>query len=438
MKRTIATFLVMMAMGGLAATVGLAQNGSDFFLPGNLLVSRSVYDNNPATVQVGDSLPPNCVPLTCQSATSDGTYPFVWNNDIVDSSFGITSKIVLDQLTPGGVLINSLEVPNSSQNGVRSTKDQVVTSFSSKSELALNLSTDGRFVTFLGYVAPIDGIDVSNSNTPGIIDPTDPVPGQAFRGVVQVDQKGKFQFTKSESYSGNNGRAAILNNSNGANVIYTAGNGVDPQPDAIIIAAGAQILNSEIRAMVAQSPGLPTPVGSFDITQLPGAKYQAGDKLGKDTYTNATVDASGKTKAKVFPGLQKWVFDGTQWNRKYTLQAGLSLGIPYSSLITGYPTGNNDVRTAQSGKPAPWNPATGGLRNITGRVNSDGTVTIWGITSTVSGNGDQGVDPNQLVMITDTLSASTPAGESFTVVRRAGFGEVLRGVSFTPGTKSSS
>lgn len=302
MKRTIATFLVMMAMGGLAATVGLAQNGSDFFLPGNLLVSRSVYDNNPATVQVGDSLPPNCVPLTCQSATSDGTYPFVWNNDIVDSSFGITSKIVLDQLTPGGVLINSLEVPNSSQNGVRSTKDQVVTSFSSKSELALNLSTDGRFVTFLGYVAPIDGIDVSNSNTPGIIDPTDPVPGQAFRGVVQVDQKGKFQFTKSESYSGNNGRAAILNNSNGANVIYTAGNGVDPQPDAIIIAAGAQILNSEIRAMVAQSPGLPTPVGRFDITQLPGAKYQAGDKLGKDTYTNATVDASGKTKAKVFPG----------------------------------------------------------------------------------------------------------------------------------------
>src|SRR5262249_57812542 len=62
-----------------------------------------------------------------------------------------------------------------------------------------------------------------------------------------------------------------------------AGNGADPQPDNIIIAAGAQILSPEIRAMVAQSPGLPTPVGSFNIKQLPGAKYQAGDKLGKDT-----------------------------------------------------------------------------------------------------------------------------------------------------------
>ena len=50
----------------------------------------------------------------------------------------------------------------------------------------------------------------------------------------------------------------------------------------------------------------------------------------------------------------------------------------------------------------PWAPATDGLRNITGQVNRDGTVTIWGVTSTVSGNGDQGADPNKLVMITDS------------------------------------
>jgi hypothetical protein len=38
-------------------------------------------------------------------------------------------------------------------------------------------------------------------------------------------------------------------------------------------------------------------------------------------------------------------------------------------------------------------------------------------------------------MITDQLAAtSAPAGESFKVVRTAGFGEVLRGMSFTPGT----
>lgn len=46
------------------------------------------------------------------------------------------------------------------------TRD-AVTSFSSKSELALNLSADSQDLTFVGYKAPVDALDVSNSNTPG-------------------------------------------------------------------------------------------------------------------------------------------------------------------------------------------------------------------------------------------------------------------------------
>jgi hypothetical protein len=100
---------------------------------------------------------------------------------------------------------------------------------------------------------------------------------------------------------------------------------------------------------------------------------------------------------------------------------------PYT--IDHYPTGQNP-RTG-----LPWSPATDGLRNLTGRVSRDGTVTIWAITSTVSGNGDQGADPNKLVKITDKLAAtSLPAGESFVTVETARFAEVLRGVSHTPGT----
>lgn len=124
------------------------------------------YDNNPNNVHVGQVLPPNrqATQAGCSgNATYDGTYPLVWNNDTVDGSFGITSKILLDQYTPGGQLVNSLEVPNSSQNGVPLQKDQLVTSFSSKSELALNLSTDGKYLTFMGYLSPIDDLDVSNS-----------------------------------------------------------------------------------------------------------------------------------------------------------------------------------------------------------------------------------------------------------------------------------
>jgi hypothetical protein len=92
-------------------------------------------------------------------------------------------------------------------------------------------------------------------------------------------------------------------------------------------------------------------------------------------------------------------------------------------------------RNGTAGTGLPWAPATDGLRNITGQVNPNGSVTIWGITSTVSGNGDQGADPNKLVMITDQPSATSAApGESFQTVRSAGYGQVLRGVSVTPGT----
>ena len=536
-----ATVLAVLIVSGFSRFHAVSAD-SNFFLPGNLVVSRSVYDNDPNNVMVGMILPPNCVPGNgCAKAVVNGTYPYVWNNDAVDASFGITSKIFLDQITTTGALINSLEVPNSTQNGVPPTKDQMVTSFSSKSEIALNLSTDGNYLTFMGYLAPIDAIDVSNSNTPAVFDPTNPMPGSNYRVVAQIDSKGKLRFTKTNAYSGNNGRAAILNNTQGANVVYTAGNagnGGNPQPNGIIIGAGAQILTPEVKALVAQSPGLPTPVGSFNITQL----GDPADKVGKDTNfrglkvfnnvlyytkgsggngvntvyfvdptgtvctdtngvglpaagaslptsplnydTNSTVIQSqglvpnnmcilsgfptalksttsfpfgiwfadahtlyvadegngttGKTvatfydpaKAQTTAGLQKWIFSGGKWTMAYTLTSGLNLGVPY--IVPNYPTGNN---SGTGGTGFPWTPATDGLRNITGVVNGNGTVTIYGITSTISGNGDQGADPNKLVEITDMLSATTlQTGESFTTIKTAAFGEVLRGVSFTPGT----
>jgi hypothetical protein len=133
--------------------------------------------------------------------------------------------------------------------------------------------------------------------------------------------------------------------------------------------------------------------------------------------------------AQTTAGLQKWVFDTRlgAWKQAYVLTAGLDLGVPYT--VSRYPAGTNPATNL------PWSPAADGLRNLTGRVNDDGTVTLWAIASTVSGNGDQGADPNKLVTITDNLAAtSLPSNESFETIRTAGFGDVLRGVSFTPGT----
>ena len=114
------------------------------------------------------------------------------------------------------------------------------------------------------------------------MDPTNPVGTSYYRLVAQIDQNGKLHFTETNAYSGNNGRAAIWNNAGGANVVYMAGKGGNsgnPQPVGVIVGTGAQILTPENRELADQTPGTPTPVGSFNITQLP----EPADKTGKDT-----------------------------------------------------------------------------------------------------------------------------------------------------------
>jgi hypothetical protein len=542
-RTLLATFAALSPV--LAAAQNTPANGTNKLYPNNLVVSRSVYDNNPGNVTVGEILPPNCPPASgsCSAPTGapyDGTYPTVFNNDLYDASFGITSKIYLDQLTLSGQKINSIEVPNSDQ-GIPASANHMVTSFSSKSELALNLSTDGKFLAFMGYVAPVNSLDVSNANTPLVIDPTNP-DGQTptYRAVARVGRDGAFRFTATNAYSGNNGRAAILNSD--ADVFYTAGNagnGNNPQPDGIVLGAGAQFIPFAPQSEHVQDPGLPTPVASFSVTQL-GDK---SDKIGKDDnfrgmtifndvlyYTKGSgsngvntvyfVDTTGTacpsgtglpapsaqlptaplsydpaklqttglpsnmcilagfptTLAKsatgvAFPfglwfadantlyladegdgyaggadlythaaaqttaGLQKWVFNASTktWQMAYVLKNGLGIGTPYT--VANYPTGNNPATKL------PWAPATDGLRNITGLVGPDGLVAIYGVTSTVSGNGDQGADPNRLFVVVDYVPNTDPSVAArlpFFEVRNAQFGEVLRGVSFTPGTDFSS
>ncbi len=510
------------------------------FAPDNLVVSRAVYDNDASNVRVGEVLPPGCATTTggCAASTGapfDGTYPDVWNNDLYDASFGVTARIVLDQISPAGSLINSVEVPH------RPTHDHLVTSFSSKSELALNLSTDGRHLTFMGYVAPVNALDVSNSNTPGVVDPTNPVGTVYYRAVADVDAGGHFAFTETNAYSGNNGRAAIQDDSRGTDVIYTvgnAGNGATPQPTGVILGAGSQFITPAFAPETAQSPGVPTPLASFSVTEL-GSK---ADKVGKDdnfrgmtvfddvlyftkgsggngvntvyfvdtvggacpngvgnplaharlptkplNYDPSTVLTTGlpsnvcvlagfptvpnksatvtaypfgiwfanahtlyladegdgytggadlytHAAAQTTAGLQKWMFNSATktWTRAYVLNGGLELGLAYR--VHDYPSGINGATGL------PWMPATDGLRNITGRVGRDGVATIWAITSTISGNGDTGADPNRLVVIRDVLEASDTnesAHEKFSTLRTAGFAEALRGISFTPGTDTS-
>ncbi|HEV2099138.1 MAG TPA: PEP-CTERM sorting domain-containing protein, partial [Stellaceae bacterium] len=388
---------------------------------------------------------------------------------------------------------------------------------SSKSELSLNLSTNGRALTLIGYNTAVGTLDASNANTPGHIDPTNTdTQTPTNRSVVQVNANGTVEVTNTNAYSGNNGRAAILaNNVNGTSqseyfLAGNAGNGSGTPPTDIVNNTGVQLIaprsSNPETTVVGQQQGTPgSKTGfqyGFSVAQTnpaTGMPYGAADKSGKDNnfrgetiFDNTlyvtkgsgsngvntvyrvtapggglpaagtalttqiaplpgfpTFLANASTPPAAFPfgfqpfgiwfanpntlyvadegdgviadagkdpnaGLEKWSFNGTAWVLDYTLQSGLGLGVDYT--LGDYPA-----------------VATDGLRNITGVVSSNGTVTIYGATSTVSTSGDQGADPNEIVGVIDDLAdTALPTSEDFSVLDGPQYGVVYRGIASDP------
>jgi hypothetical protein len=584
-----ATLAAAVALGSFPVKVNAQDHSHDRdfdrdfhgFVPGSIVVSGTVYVGTADTVTPGEVLPFGClntgpvltptpatvnVPLlpadqtsssttvpvlvSCGYASDNGEAPNlndnhnVWNNASSDPSFGVSSPIVLWDLSPFGDLLGGLQVPS----------NEIVTSFSSKSELALNRSADGRSLTFMGYrggpgcptltldpttniltqgsnVGPISPtapnlIDVSASSTPDLCDPTDPSvasyagapnPTAYYRSIAEVDARGHISYTDGDAYSGDNSRAVIkadnglyysVGNDNSGGLskkqvpITTLGFNLSHATGSELFVPGAAPLvppnNNMISffAFAGDKPGkdtnfrgetifddtlyvakgsggngintvyqlgtagvLPTPANApagglnnepFTIlpgfpntaasTNAPGGDYPFGIWFANATtlyvcdegdliYTpnqviNGQVNvADAGTLATA--GLQKWVLTtpaggSPTWVREYVIQNGLNLGVPYS--VENY--------------PASIEPATGGCRNIAGVAYFDGTATIYAITSTISQNGDNGADPNQLVVVTDLISATQPATNSFLdtffTVRSARAGEAFRGVALAP------
>ncbi|HEY1468294.1 MAG TPA: hypothetical protein VGF61_04575 [Candidatus Acidoferrum sp.] len=303
-------FLAAVGAAALLATPLQAQKPDDdgrdriHFTPNTLVLARSVYVGDASTVTVGETLPLNCVagnvsvPLiaggtvsvavTCGVATADGTFPGVFNNSNSDPSFGVTSPIFIDNLNTNGHVLATLPIPS----------DQIVTSFSSKSELSLHRSTDGKSLTFMAYVGGTgfptgpNLLDVSASNTPGVIDPTNPSVGQYYRSVAEIDPWGRLMITFGNAYSGDNGRAVIK----GDNALYyMAGNdnsGNLSKSQLSTTQVGVNLVNSTGAELLVpgQAPPVPpniTMVGQFGITQV---GYPKADKPGKDTnYRGITI-----------------------------------------------------------------------------------------------------------------------------------------------------
>jgi hypothetical protein len=497
---------ISLAAGTGAATVAALPASAQQALgnyAGDLLVSSSSYTDT--GFGVGTALPYNasgtgttstlntvagsafCANANCSSN--------VWNNVTTDANFGITSGIYLQNVnTSTGTVDNTVNVTQLAANaGIN-----LATSFSSKSELAINLSPDGSSLTFMAYNAGTGQFDVSNSNTPGSLEPgnTD-IQTATYRAVGQISlSSNALQVTTTNAYNGNNGRAAIAATAGGYYLVGNAGNGSGSAQTTLN--TGVQFLSA---ATTNGGLGTNTQVGQYNITQ----QGYAADKTPKDNNfrgetvynntlyvtkgsgsngidtayqvgTTGSLPTGSSNPINVLPGfntllaktdtetphpfglwfansttlyvadegsgassdfgatpttqaggLDKYSLVGNTWVLDYELKGSL-IGSSYTVNGSGAVCGGLSACSLTT--------TTDGLRNLTGKVNANGTVTLYAVTSTEgSVLGDAGADPNQIVSITDTLadtSALQVTGENYNVLDTAALGQVYRGVAVAP------
>src|SRR5580700_993481 len=176
--------------------------------------------------------------------------------------------------------------------------DEVVTSFSSKSELGLHFIRDwrGPHLVFVAYAAAgIGALDVSNSDAVAGQDPTNPVTfafglTHAFhRTVVSMDAYGDFAYTPTTDYGGNNGRSALLG-SNG--LYYAVGNANNG--DAATFGSSSNGTNPD----VTETTGLEvvTPInGATSSVAIPANNSAEVDPLLQFNFTDGgKADKPGK------------------------------------------------------------------------------------------------------------------------------------------------
>ncbi len=455
---------------------------------GSLLISTTTYANTGAVAALNPAGTAKQLPGktagTSVKAVSNGNLATVFNNASVDGSFGVTSAITLrDVSARTGAVLHTLAI----DPAVAST------SFPSKSELSLNVTKQksGSVVTFMGYAhGGIGNLDVSNSDTTAYKDTTNPVSAffgaaasgvYAFnRSVVAVTDKGAVSATQTLAYGGNNGRAAVLAANGNYYTVGNSNNGTGV-PAALTTSTGLEVVtpgataNSTMIAPAYQSiagdkagkdnnfRGLTDYNGSLYFTKGSGGNgidtvYTVSNPGGTlptaATASAATVsvlngfptDAAKVTGGNFTPfglffanastlyvadegsgnaldkstnaGLEKWSLVGGTWKLDYTLKSGL-IGSTYT------------VSGINSGVAGTWpTVTTTGLRDLTGRVDGHGNVSLWAVTATTSGSGDNGADPNEVVMISDLLSAtSLPAGESFSTFAGPQYGVRYGGVA---------
>jgi len=371
------------------------------------------------------------------------------------------APITLEQITTSGTIVSQLVLPETTTvvNGV--TEYAISGEYGSSSEGTLELSADGHSLVIAGY-----GVNDQTYNAGGAAvygnaaeAQSTSVPGGTYtavpRVIADINANG-FVDTSTALYNvfnTNNPRSvATVNGSS----FYIGGQGVkgdttqgvfyatDGASSATSINSAtdvrtAEIYNGQLYVSADSTQGatnissygaLPTstttPVvltglgpsvtlngsNGNSINNSTGTVYLSPENFFFANSTTLYVADGGVPKNGGLGdgGLQKWSLVNGSWTLDYTLSAGLNL-IPNTTASTS-PNYSGDT----------------GLIGLTGQVNG-GSVQLYATTEPLTDLGQTAV-----VEITDTLSATTETGESFTTLLTASPGENIRGIALAPTT----
>jgi hypothetical protein len=419
--------------------------------PHSLVISSSTYDPSRgavASLKIGTTLPNTATSTTRAIAGND--YVGVWDNAAVDGSFGVTSPVDLTTIEPhSGRVLARLRVPT----------DEVVTSFSSKSELGLHFAKDrdGGHLVFVGYAgAGVGALDVSNSDAVAGQDPTNPVTfafGSKYafaRTIVSMNEDGRLRYTPTTAYGGNNGRSALLGsnglyysvgNANNGNAATFGANGTNPDVTettglevvAPIDARSASVATPDdnsaevdplLQFQFGTKPDKPGKDDNFrGVTEYGGALYftKGSGGNGMDTvYTVGslpTLDTAASTKIAVVPGFPT---DSAKATGGDFTPFAVFFANPTTMYVTDEGTGNALDESSHGGLQK-WSLVDGVwqldyvlARGLIGTIdgNLDGADGPWPDVTTIGLRNMTGVVHGDKVTLWATTSTSSASGDN--------------------------
>jgi hypothetical protein len=428
-----------------------AFGGTITFLAGDIVVS--VEGNGSSTGTYGDN---QAAPLTLFQYTPTGT----------------------SSVTAAG----TLELP---QTTVAGGNYAVSGEYGSSSEGTLQLSGNGQYLTIMGYGINADTFNASPatysaSSTNTALAQSGSLTGQSYTPIARVaatiDANGNVNSTTGlfNIFNGNNPRSVYSadgtsfyvsgqgtsGDATGGVFYTTLGSsaattitGTDAGSGASQDTRDVQIYNNQLYVSTdsksgatnrsnigalgsgtptscgggssgcppVQLPGTGTPTGKYTITATNGNGINSSGQqinLSPENYffANSTTlyiadSGSGKQNSanntQGDGGLQKWSLVSNSWVLDYTVSAGLN-------LVANTATKSTDTS------------GTTGLYGLTGEVVGN-QVYLYATNETIAD-----LDPTYLYGVTDTLSATTNPGDTFTQLAAAPADSNFKGVALAP------